>query len=435
MRKYWLSGFLIPYLFGAGTAFGQIPTPGHPVMMGSPAPGQPVVMESAIASEMGDKGSGGQRFWVDGEYLLWWIKSGGVSTPLVTTTSNPFATNNAGFFVGGALDAPGTIPLFGGDNNKALTYGATSGGRFSTGLWLDSDASIAIWARGFFLAPQSVTKTYVSGPDGNPVVGLPVVDAAGIAGGGENIWVASFPGVGVGGDTINYTSRLWGGEGNFLMSLMREESLMLNGVAGFRYLGLNESLSVTTNNLGINGNPVSFLGSPFIGSVGTYDQWKTSNRFYGGQLGFQSCATLGNFFVNLNAVCGLGSTVQVLTTNGFSTLSSGNIAAVAPGGIYVQPSNFGRYSRSVFSVVPELEFKLGMCINSNIRAWVGYNFLYWSNVIRPGDQVDRRVDFRTVPTTAFFAFNPAVTPEVPAPLFRSTDFWAQGVTFGLQLSF
>ena len=33
---------------------------------------------------------------------------------------------------------------------------------------------------------------------------------------------------------------------------------------------------------------------------------------------------------------------------------------------------------------------------------MGYNFLYWSSVIRPGDQVNRQVDLRTVPTLPFY---------------------------------
>jgi hypothetical protein len=53
-------------------------------------------------------------------------------------------------------------------------------------------------------------------------------------------------------------------------------------------------------------------------------------------------------------------------------------------------------------------------------------------VVRPGSQVDAVVDTRQVPTAAAYTtktFPPAVYPRVD---FNRTDFWVQGVTFGLE---
>ena len=55
------------------------------------------------------------------------------------------------------------------------------------------------------------------------------------------------------------------------------------------------------------------------------------------------------------------------------------------------------------------------------------NFLFLSNVARPGNQIDR-----TVNTTQLFGTPPVVGPARPAPLFNQSDFWAQGVNVGLE---
>jgi hypothetical protein len=68
-------------------------------------------------------------------------------------------------------------------------------------------------------------------------------------------------------------------------------------------------------------------------------------------------------------------------------------------------------------------------VTPNVQVYAGYNFLYWSNVIRPGDQIDRTVDLTFVPNA------PPVPPSGqnrPAPTFGQSDFWAQGVQFGVQ---
>ena len=85
------------------------------------------------------------------------------------------------------------------------------------------------------------------------------------------------------------------------------------------------------------------------------------------------------------------------------------------------------------AVVPEVDFSVGYQLFRWARLSVGYNFLYCSSVLRPGDQLDRTVSPTLLPSHP--AFNPASTAANPAPLFKSTDFWAQGLNFGLSVSF
>jgi hypothetical protein len=64
---------------------------------------------------------------------------------------------------------------------------------------------------------------------------------------------------------------------------------------------------------------------------------------------------------------------------------------------------------------------------------VGYSFLYWSNVVRPGDQIDRTVNFTQVPIDP--TNGPLSGSARPALMPRQNDFWAQGFNFGIEIQF
>ncbi len=218
---------------------------------------------------------------------------------------------------------------------------------------------------------------------------------------------------------------------------MRRDSFRATALAGFRYLSLKESLSLDEEFTPI-GQPLDpgFLGGPIgLGQSATVlNQFETQNQFYGGQLGAR-LEYLGDLvFASLTAKVALGDTAQRIDVNGNSTLyTPGQAPVTAAGGVLALPSNMGRRNYNSFSVVPEVGVNLGIQLTPNVRATVGYTFLYWSDVVRPGDQIDRVVDRTTVPTLEQFV--PGATGTRPAPLHVQSDFWAQGVTFGLGLSF
>ncbi|MGL4421020.1 MAG: BBP7 family outer membrane beta-barrel protein, partial [Gemmataceae bacterium] len=104
--------------------------------------------------------------------------------------------------------------------------------------------------------------------------------------------------------------------------------------------------------------------------------------------------------------------------------------------------NIGNFSRDRFAVLPELGLNIGYHITPHCRIFVGYNFLYLSNVLRPADQIDTGLDVTRIPfftqasgsnvgniTNAQRLSN--VRPVVP---FRESDFFAQGVNVGLQFT-
>ena len=68
------------------------------------------------------------------------------------------------------------------------------------------------------------------------------------------------------------------------------------------------------------------------------------------------------------------------------------------GGLLALPgANIGRYTQSKFAVVPEAGVKIGYHLTPNLRLAVGYNFLYLSSVLRPGDQIDTGLDVTRIP--------------------------------------
>ncbi len=80
----------------------------------------------------------------------------------------------------------------------------------------------------------------------------------------------------------------------------------------------------------------------------------------------------------------------------------------APSGFVASGSNSGQFTRDRFAVVPELGINVGYQITRHVRASVGYTFLYWSSIVRPGDQVDLGLSGTQIRTDS--RFNPAAGP-------------------------
>jgi hypothetical protein len=131
----------------------------------------------------------------------------------------------------------------------------------------------------------------------------------------------------------------------------------------------------------------------------------------------------------------LGVTDEDIDINGTTVIAPpGRPVVVANGGLLALPSNIGRFDRNRFAVVPEVDLNVGYQITPYVRAFVGYTFLYWSNVARPGDQIDRVINPAQLPTTPVTGAQ-TFGPARPAPLLRDTDFWAQGINFGVEVRF
>ena len=83
--------------------------------------------------------------------------------------------------------------------------------------------------------------------------------------------------------------------------------------------------------------------------------------------------------------------------------------------------------------MPEAGINFGYALTHHIRLTFGYTLLYWSNVFRAGDQIDRGLNPSEL--AAVFGRGPSTGAARPTYTFQSTDFWAQGLNFGLQFRY
>ena len=58
--------------------------------------------------------------------------------------------------------------------------------------------------------------------------------------------------------------------------------------------------------------------------------------------------------------------------------------------------------------------------------------MYWSRVARPGSQIDRNLNPALNP--AFSVLTAAGGPASPQRLNAESEFWAQGINFGLRFA-
>jgi hypothetical protein len=362
-----------------------------------------------------------EKIWVKAEYLLWWIRSGPLPTPLVTTGSPSDA-------VPGALGQDGTQVLYGG---APLHFGAFSGLRFTGGIELCG--GLGIDAGYFALERRTVGSTANSDDNGNPLIARPVFDNQA---GAENAYQYALPGTAAGGVTVNAHTRLQGGEVNLSALVYADPSLSFTVFTGFRILQLEEDLTINGDVTALVPGFLTFMGGPADppNSYADFDSFRTSNRFYGGQFGGRLTWHADRFDVGLLGKLALGSTQELVVISGMSTLiTPGSAPTTNPGGLLTQPSNIGRYYHSTFGVIPELGLDLGYWVTRWVRLSFGYSFLYWNQVARPGNQIDRAVSATQVARDP--NFGTGTTDFRPLFQFRQSAFWAQGINLGIEFQY
>jgi hypothetical protein len=356
---------------------------------------------------------------VGAEYLLWWIKNGPVP-PLVTASPASSA---------GILGRPGTVTLSGPGSD--LTGSPLSGARFTAGAWLDDCQTVGVEGGYFFLGTGTRNSSAAgSGAAGSPVLARPFFNALT---GREDSELVAAPGVVAGSVGVAASSRLQGAEANALCNLCRGCGCGLgyrvDALAGFRFLELKEGIGITEDLPVLPTVPV-LGGTTFLVS----DRFDTRNQFYGGQVGVQGQVWSGRLFATAAAKVALGDTHQGVDVSGFTSIAPpGAATTTLPRGLLALPSNSGHFTRDRFGVVPEGRLGVGVQVTDYLRVSAGYTFLYWSNVARPGDQIDRVVNPAALPILGGTA--PAVGPARPALVFKDTDFWAQGLSFGLEFRY
>jgi hypothetical protein len=333
------------------------------------------------------------------------------------------------------IGAEGTSVVLG---NQDLDTGARSGARFTVGWWCDARGELGLEANYFFLASSTVIRNVASnGGPNDPLLAVPFF--ADDLGTETSITIAS-PSTLAGAAAVRLTSRLQGAELNGMVKTCDYSNFQFDVLAGFRFLDLRENLSFATASTGVMDPNALPTNNGMI--LNTLDQFDTQNFFYGFQLAARAEYLTGNLFVNAVAKLALGDMHQIAHINGAAATNffnapaggpfTGVPAQVIPGsGIFAQATNIGRTSRHEFEAVPEIGINVGWRFTRGLRAFLGYDFLYLSNVIRPGNQIDRTITFsQTIQNT--IAGNAPAPGDRPIVPLAGSSFWAQGLNFGLE---
>jgi len=426
---------------GSGSAYAQsygyaaYPAGAMPVQYtGQPTPADPnaVAPEVAPAGDYAAEHGGGcnecgcddccgscwqpRGYFVNFEYNMWWTK--GRTVPPLATTS-PVGTPQVSTGV-----LPGATILF-GDEPVGRDIG--NGGTIAFGKWLDCEQTTAIGAK--FRAFRGDDGAFSGASDGTTNLAVPFFDSLL---GQENSYLVGFNPDGVtpassGTITIDDRLDLLSTEVYGQFVILNDGGARVDMIGGYHTLRLDNSLSLETN--------LTSLSPVFISPVGTQiltqDTFEGRNEFHGGELGFLTSIYFDRWFFTASGKMSVGNMRQTVLIDGNSVITTpGPSVDVRDEGLFALGTNQGVYSRDRIAYIPEANLKLGYYVRPNVAVTLGYNFMYVSNVVLGGDQIDRNLNLSQ--TGGGFLVGP-VAPNFLG--FRETDFWAQGINFGLEVNF
>lgn len=183
-----------------------------------------------------------------------------------------------------------------------------------------------------------------------------------------------------------------------------------DAIYGYRHFGVDERLSISS------------ALSPSTGAINAVDTYSTRNDFNGFDFGFIYERDCGRWGWELLSRMAIGVNQQRLRING-----EGNLG----GGVFAQYTNIGEYEHSHFAVIPEINLNASYNLTCNVRARMGYSFMWISNVVRPGQQIDTQVDGRFFDVTQPRPLNSPLA-FFPRDKFDTESLWLQGLNFGLE---
>ncbi|MEC7500304.1 MAG: BBP7 family outer membrane beta-barrel protein [Planctomycetota bacterium] len=375
-----------------------------------------------------------EAWWVDAEYLYWWIK-GMKNTPPLVTTSNDVDL--------GRIGETSTRVLF---PTAALFQSPGSGGRIRFGHWWNAEHTQGIAADLWGLNGPSERFSISSA--GIPLIARPFFDSSSGSQNSEVVAISGTPSARSGGVSIDADSALYSGgvvwrwQLGFLrpgrarpcrnapasFQFLPRGDIRLDFTCGYRYARLQERLSIFENVI---------LGSGDRFDV--EDHFRTTNDFNGAEIGLLYTHHHCRWSFEFRPRIAFGGVRQRTQINGntLSTPSGGTPLNESGGLLALAGTNIGTFTRDEFSILPQVDARLGYRIMDRLTMTLGYSFLYWMRVARPGEQIDFRVNPNYFPSSS--PFDPPPTPPLgprdPRPLFADAAFWAQGLNLGLEYRF
>jgi hypothetical protein len=361
------------------------------------------------------------RFWARGEYLLWWLSQDHL--PSVLTAGNLTG--------GGVLGQPGTTVLVGGNS---LDRDQRSGGQFTLGGWITDYHGFGL--EGSFFILEGISRTFSTsgtGAVGTEVISRPFFN---LLTGREDAFPVVVPGTSSGTATATSAGvhcdegRFMGAELHFIGNICCDADCRFDFLIGYRYLSLNDHFAMEQDTLV---SPSIFNG--FTSSALTIlDRFDSSTRFNGGQIGLRGEWRCDRWSVQGTAKVSFGASDESVSIAGeTASFASNRPPIVLPGGFLATMANSGSFTNEEFAIVPELNLTVGYLVCDWLKLTLGYNALYWSNVARAGAQIPNAINTLNVPAISGILNSSVTTP--PLATIHCNDFWAHGLTAGIELRF
>jgi hypothetical protein len=361
--------------------------------------------------------------WVKLDYLSWWSK--GTQVPALVTTS-PLGTAQAD--AGILPESATTTILFG---NRHYDDDRRNGGRINFGYWLFPGQILGI--EGYYWQMQeansnfNASSTFSDGTQpGDIILARPFFN---VNTGSQDASLIAFPNFDLNGNIVNLdgtvqarTSTDVQSAGAMLRRLLWIDftaQYKLDVIGGYRFFRLNDSVLINDvfNTSGGVLAPTTFEST---------DRFLADNQFHGGDIGLSAQVFCRRLSLEMMGKMGIGSNRQNVNISGSNSITSGGLTTTTPGGLLTQPTNIGSFSRDRFAVLPEAAINVRWDVTRNLRAQVGYTFLYLDRVVRSAQQIDLGVN-----PTQLSGGTLAGEPR-PAFAFQESNFWVQGVNAGIE---
>jgi hypothetical protein len=466
-----------PLGMGPPGGFGPPPGPMYPMpgpyasQLYQPAPPMPTVLGGGgggpdAAARVGYGTA--PHWWWEGEYLLWFTRGQSIRFPLLTTSAPSDA---------GVLGAPSTTVLVG---DRTLGYNSLNGFRLGTGFFGDADRRFGFQIYGFLLERSSNTQTFgdLNNTSGIPVLARPFIDTVT---GQSSAIVLSTQDFGPAVVQVGTNTRTWAITPEAVWNLYRSQPgcrmvWSFDVTAGYRYIFEREDLWVysktqlnnvvalpqfTTGPFGVvtatsvAGTPTTVLGGVDVGGpaqIQIRDQFSAVNQFNGFVMGFKSDARYGMFTSSLFGKLALGDMHERVNVFGGSSffdptgrsgssagtpaafnLGVGGGAGAAVGGVLANSANLGVVTHDRFTFIPEIGLNFGIALTRGLTGYIGGNFIYFPDIVRPGALINPVVSSAAIPFSPNYGV--AGAPRTTGVQITQSDRWIGGVNWGLLLRY
>ena len=229
------------------------------------------------------------------------------------------------------------------------------------------------------------------------------------AGGVESSVLIAYPGVLDGEIRVKVDMEFSGAGAHWRKCLSRGKMHRVDALWGYRYLRLEDRFLTREALTSLDPSSGFATGS----EISRFDTFRAQTEFHGGELGFSGRFQRGCWSFELLGKTAIGVSHYGLLIDGGTTVNDAGAITTYDSGVLAQSPDLGSYTDDKFSFVSELGVSANYDLGCQCRLTIGYTIVYWSDVARVLDYVDRTVDPALIP--------PSTGPGTATPVVFDPD--------------